>query len=93
MDLSQLSKLKLKGTEFKNCSMKEADFTDSDLTNASFDFSNLERAIFQNCNLTKTDFREAKNYSFEPSQNALKKTKFSKNGVMGLLSRYDIIVS
>jgi fluoroquinolone resistance protein len=84
--------LKLKGTEFDNCSLKEADFTDCDLTEASFDFSNLERAIFQNCNLTKTDFREAKSYSFEPSQNILKKTKFSKDGVMGLLSRYDIIV-
>ena len=84
--------MKLKGTMFNNCSMKEVDFSECDLTESSFDSSNLDRAIFQNCNLTKADFREAKYYSFDPSLNTLKKTKFSKDGVMGLLSRFDIIV-
>lgn len=93
MDLVITNGMKLKGTEFINCSLKEADFTDADLTSVSFDNSNLERAIFLRTNLEKTDFRNAANYTLEPSNNFLKKTQFSSSGIVGLLSAYDIIIS
>ena len=93
MDLIIASGMKLKGTTFSSCSLKEADFSSADLTSASFDNSNLERAIFNNTNLEKADFTSALNYAFEPGNNILKKTRFSSEGIMGLLSNYDIIVN
>lgn len=90
MDLSIFSEMKLKSTIFRDCQLKEADFTGSDLTEASFQDSDLSRAIFKNTNLTKTNFSLAQNYTLDPSKNILKKTIFSKNGVMGLLSNFDI---
>jgi len=93
MDLIIATGMNLKGTQFNSCSLKEADFTNADLSLASLNDCNLERAIFNNTNLEKTDFRTAHSYSFEPGKNILKKTKFSSNGIMGLLSSYDIIVS
>lgn len=93
MDLIIASGMNLKGTSFTNCSLKEADFTEANLKEVTFDGCNLERAIFQQTNLEKTDFRKANNYTFEPSNNILKKTKFSSSGIMGLLASHDIIIS
>jgi hypothetical protein len=50
------------------------------------------KAAFVGTNLEKTDFRTARNYSFDPEQNKLKKARFSHPAVVGLLTKYDIIV-
>ena len=92
MDLIIATDMNLKGTKFEHCSMKEADFTNANLTEASFDGCNMAKAIFLGSNLEKTNFEQALNYSFDPSRNFLKKTRFSSSGVLGLLSQYDIIV-
>lgn len=92
MDLIIANGMKLKGSEFSSCSLKEADFTGANLSAISFEHCNLERAIFSNTNLEKTDFREAINYTLDPSANILKKTIFSPSGIKGLLSSFDIII-
>lgn len=82
--------MSLKNLSFVNCKLVEADFTEADLTAASFDDCDLQRALFMHTQLDHADFRTAYNYRFDPSQNHLKKTKFSKEGILGLLAKYDI---
>jgi fluoroquinolone resistance protein len=87
---SSFYKLKLKNTVFKSSHVEEVDFTECDLSGAFFDKCNLQKAIFENTLLEKSDFTTAYNYSLDPERNRLKKAKFSLNGVVGLLSKYNI---
>lgn len=93
LNLSSFYKLKLKKTKFKNCSLHEADFTETDLSASVFDDCDLARAIFENTILEKTDFRTSYHYSIDPELNRIKKAMFSKEGIIGLLDRYDIEIS
>lgn len=90
LNLSSFYKLKLKGANFKNCSLHEGDFTETDLTNAIFDNCDLSGAIFKNSNLEKADLRTAYNFSIDPEINRMKKAKFSRMGLDGLLHKYNI---
>jgi len=92
LHLSSFFGLKLKNTKFAGCDLREADFAQADLTGASFDGCDLSRAIFQDTILEKTDFRTARNYSIDPERNRIKKGKFSKEGIAGLLDRYQIVI-
>ncbi|MBU0473042.1 MAG: pentapeptide repeat-containing protein [Bacteroidetes bacterium] len=92
LNLSSFYKLVLKKIEFKNCTLHEVDFTETNLTNAKFENCDLTRAIFVNTILEKADFSTSYNYSFDPEINRIKKAKFSKMGVIGLLGKYDIII-
>lgn len=85
-------KLKLKSTKFKNCTLHEVDFSETDLISAKFDICDLKQATFVNSNLEKADFRTAYNYSFDPESNRIKKARFSKEGLAGLLAKYDIVI-
>jgi hypothetical protein len=49
-------------------------------------------AIFENTNLEKCDFRSAYNYVIDPQNNKIKKAKFSKEGAIGLLRAFDIVI-
>jgi hypothetical protein len=40
--------------------------------------------------LERTDFRTSYNYSIDPEINRISKAKFSINGVVGLLGKYNI---
>jgi hypothetical protein len=40
--------------------------------------------------LEKADFRSAFNFSIDPEMNRMKKAKFSRTGVFGLLHKYNI---
>ncbi len=93
LHLSSFYKMKLKKTLFANCNMHEVDFAESDLTSAVFDNCDLAGAVFDATILEKTDFRTAYNYTINPDINRIKKTRFSKEGIIGLLSKYDIDVS
>jgi len=72
--------------------LHEVDFTEADLTESVFNNCDLKSTTFDFTNLEKTDFRTSFNYSIHPETNKLKKTQFSRNGIAGLLSRYDIII-
>ncbi len=90
LNLASFYRLKLKGTRFINCSLREADFTEADFTSAGFDGCDLANALFDNTILEKADFRSATNYSIDPESNRIKKAKFSLQGLPGLLNKYDI---
>ncbi len=92
LNFSIFSGLKLKNIHFVNCQLIEVDFTKCDLTSSIFENCNLDRADFDQTILIKSDFRSSTNYSIDPEKNSIKKAKFSLNGAVGLLSKYDIII-
>ena len=93
LNLSMFYNRKLKGAKFKNCSLHEVDFTDTDLTNATFDNCDFTGAVFRNSILEKADFRTAFHFSIDPEINRIKKTKFSRMGLDGLLHKYGIDIT
>lgn len=92
LNLASFYKLKLKNTSFKDCNLQEVDFTETDLSNSVFNNCDLSRVIFDHTILEKVDFRTATNYVIDPEINRLKKAKFSSDGVIGLLRKYNIEV-
>ncbi len=92
LNFSSFSRLKLKKTIFNNCSLNEVDFSETNLMNAIFNNCNLSGAIFNNSNLENVDFRTSSNFSIDPTNNQIKKAKFSLLGSIGLLNKYDIII-
>ncbi|KOS05902.1 hypothetical protein AM493_07535 [Flavobacterium akiainvivens] len=90
MQLVSFYKLKLKNTKFINCKLPDADFSEADLTNAVFKECELTKAVFDNTILEKADLRTAYNYAIDPERNRIKKAKFSKEGLAGLLLKYNI---
>ncbi len=90
LDYCSFFRKKMKKTIFRHCSIKEADFTETDLSLAVFDHCDLQHTVFVQANLEKADFRTGRNYAFDPEQNRIKKARFSAEGVIGLLSKYNI---
>jgi fluoroquinolone resistance protein len=89
---TSFARLKLKSTAFKNCNLYECDFSDADLSNSLFDLCDLTRTIFENTILEAANFTTSFGFSINPNFNKLKKTKFSKNNISGLLSHLDIVM-
>lgn len=79
------TEMKLKGTHFTRCDLQNADFMETDLANAKFTECDLCYASFHHTNLEKADFSTARNYALNPTANRLKKAKFSRYGLEGLL--------
>jgi fluoroquinolone resistance protein len=90
MATSLKQRIRLKQTIFKDSQLDEVDFTECDLTSGVFDNCDLTGAIFKDTILEKADFRTASNYSIDPELNRIKKAKFSRSGIAGLLDKYDI---
>lgn len=92
LKLAVFFKVKLRKTRFKNSNLQETDFTEADLTEAIFDNCDLMRTVFHFSNLEKADFRTSYQYSINPENNKIKKAKFSREGLVGLLDKYQIII-
>ena len=90
LDYCSFFQKKMKKTVFEGCSLKEADFTGTDLSLAVFGHCDLMNTVFMQSNLEKADFRTARNYSFDPELNKMKKAKFSMESVIGLLAKYNL---
>jgi len=90
LHLASFYKLKLKATNFINCDLQEVDFTETELSNSIFKNCNLSRTIFTRTNLEKADFRTSYNYSIDPEINRIRKAKFSRMEVIGLLDKYNL---
>ena len=90
LDYSSFFQKKMKKTNFIDCSIKEVDFVEADLSMSIFKNCDLLDTTFMRTILEKVDFRTAKNYSFDPEINKIKKAKFSYLGIAGLLAKYDI---
>ncbi|MDR3651452.1 MAG: pentapeptide repeat-containing protein [Paludibacter sp.] len=90
LKLAVFFKMKLKKTCFVNCNLQETDFSESDMTSAVFDNCDLQRAIFYKTILEKADLRTSYHYSIDPEVNRIKKARFSRTGISGLLDKYNI---
>ncbi len=84
--------LKMKNTKFTNCQIQEVDFSLVDLSNGVFENCDLTRSVFESSNLESVDFRTAYNYQFDAEENKIKKAKFKYPEVLGIMSKYGIIV-
>ena len=69
------------------------DFTETDLTDAVFDECDLSKAIFENTILEKVDLSTSINFNIDPERNRLKKAKFSAENIVGLLEKYDLVIT
>lgn len=83
---------KMKHTLFKDSMLHEVDFTESDLSASIFDNCDLAGATFHRTLLQRCDFARSYNYDIDAEINKIKKAKFSLPGVLGLLSKYDIVI-
>jgi uncharacterized protein YjbI with pentapeptide repeats len=92
LDYCSFVKKKLVKTNFIDCSMKSTDFTECDLTKSTFSNTDLSNAVFNKTILKEANFLSAINYTIDPEMNTLKKAKFSITGVVGLLTKYGIII-
>ena len=92
LDHSSFYQLDIRKTIFKNCSLKEVDFTETNLSSSFFDNSNLINAVFDRTILDHANFKNAVNFSIDPNKNQLKKTKFAKDNLAGLLNQLQIII-
>ena len=84
--------LSLKSTPFHDCILLEVDFTETDLSKAVFSHCNLEKTIFEQTNLSGANLSSSFNLNMDPERNQLRKTRFSKDNLVGLLKKYDIVV-
>ncbi|MFL5763393.1 MAG: pentapeptide repeat-containing protein [Bacteroidia bacterium] len=89
---SSFYKRKIRETTYKNVSLQEVDFSFCDLTNSVLNNCDLLNAAFSGSILEKCDLRSAYNYSIDPELNKIKKAKFSRTGIDGLLHKYDISI-
>jgi fluoroquinolone resistance protein len=92
LDHSSFYRKKLKSTKLVDCSLIDVDFSEADLSKAQFNNCNLSGAKFENTNLSECDFRGAINFSINPGMNTLFKTKFSKEGIVGLVDYLSIVI-
>ncbi|NDF60274.1 MAG: pentapeptide repeat-containing protein, partial [Crocinitomicaceae bacterium] len=90
LDYSTFYKKKLVQTTFNQSSLKQVDFSEADLSKSSFNNSNLSETLFFRTNLTEADFRSAQNFSIDPLENQLKKAKFSRANLEGLLEKFQL---
>lgn len=82
--------LKLQGTHFTKCILQEAEFSGANLSGAVFKECDLSRTVFQHTNLEGADFTTALYYSINPNLNRVRKARFSRFGLEGLLGSFGI---
>lgn len=92
LDYCVFAKKKLTKTKFEDCSLKSASFEETNLKEASFDKCNLENAVFYRTDLTSADLRTAYSYTISPTNNLLRKAKFSYPEVLSLLDEFKVDV-
>ncbi|MBP1645868.1 MAG: Pentapeptide repeat (8 copies) [Bacteroidetes bacterium] len=85
-------KTKLKCSKFTSCNLQEVDFSQADLTMSIFKDCDMLRTVFSNTNLEKADLTTSYNYIIDPNNNTIRKARFSKYGLSGLLIPFGIII-
>ncbi|MEO0571905.1 MAG: pentapeptide repeat-containing protein [Bacteroidota bacterium] len=92
LSLASFYKMDMSNTVFCNCKLQKVDWTLTNLTNTKFKDCNLENAIFESSILEEADFTSAFNFNIDPTRNTIKKSKYNKEGLIGLLKKYDLVV-
>jgi len=81
---------KFRKTTFTKSRLHEVIFTESDLVNSVLDECDLSRAVFDQTQLEGADFRTSFNFSINPNQNRMKRSRFSLHGAASLLEIFGI---
>ena len=84
--------LRLSKTVFEESDLTGSDFSAADLTAAVFDHCNLAQAIFERTISDKANLTTAYHFLIDPAVNSINKTRFSLDGLPGLLNRYNIVI-
>jgi len=84
--------LKLRRIQIQDCVAVDVDFREADLSQADFSGTDLSDSLFLVTDLTQADLSRARNYRIDPSQNVVKKAKFSLPEAMSLLYGLDIVL-
>lgn len=92
LNFSSFFKVSLKNTVISNCQLQDVDFTEADCSLSDFEGSDCLNAVFYQTNLQGADFRTALNFSIDPTQNRLKKAKFSRQNLQGLLHSFSLVI-
>ncbi len=92
LNYASFYRLNLKKIQIKKCLLEEVDFAEANLTGAKFIECDFRGALFDQTNLEKADLSSSTNYTIDPEANRVRKARFSKEGAMGLLAKYDIII-
>ena len=92
LSLSSFFEMDMSNTLFKNCKLHQVDFANTILSDVVFEDCDLADAVFDGSHLERADFTSGFNFTIDPSKNSIKKAKFTKEGLIGLLKKYDIVV-
>lgn len=92
LDRSVFAGLTLTGLHFNRCSVQEVDFVNAKLKNAHFTDCDLQGSLFADTLLDGADFTTAFNYRLKPEENSLNKTRFSADGLAGLLAHHGLVI-
>jgi uncharacterized protein YjbI with pentapeptide repeats len=92
LNLSSFFQCVLRDTVFQECSLQEVDFSEADLSGAQFDKCDLSKATFDRTKLEGADFRTAVRFVIDPTNNFIRKAKFSTEGLIGLVQQFQIEV-
>jgi uncharacterized protein YjbI with pentapeptide repeats len=72
--------------------MKGVNLTQTDLSSSKINNCNFTEAVFEQTNIEGIDFTTNINFLIDPTVNKIKKTKFSRHNLSGLLYRHSIII-
>ncbi len=87
---NDFSGMSLNGFDFSGSTFAECRFDDCHLAGACFHGVPLGRSSFTRCDLERADFRDARAYAIDPSDNKLKDARFSFPDVVALLDSIGI---
>ena len=92
LSLASFYEMELSNAIFHDCKLHQVDWTLANLSHAQFSECDLKNAVFESSILEGVDFSTAFNFSIDPSKNNIKNSKYSKEGLIGLLRNYNIVV-
>jgi len=93
LNFSSFYQVSLKKALIKDCKLQEVDFVESNLTQTRFFNCDFQKAVFNNTTLEGADLRTSYNFSISPLTNRIKKARFSRENVLGLLDGFGITIS
>ncbi|MBY0425041.1 MAG: pentapeptide repeat-containing protein [Cytophagales bacterium] len=93
LDYSSFMNKKMMKTLFKKTTLKEVNFTNTNLDYAIFEDSELTGALFNGTSLANADLLTASNFHIDPELNTIRKAKFTTEGAIGLLEKYQLQIN
>lgn len=82
--------LELQELVIEACIAHDVDFREADLRRANFKLTDFEKSQFVHTKLYAADFTEAHSYSIDPTQNDIRKAKFSLPEALHLLDGFEL---